>query len=373
MTARGPWIAMAALLLAGCQSGNPVPLVLGHVANLSGADHAGTQAERGIRLALKQRTDDNLAEALQGRPLHVRHTDTRGQLDAYESEAVRLAEVNRVIGLIGGATPDEVARLDRSHRLVLAPAGVRPPGASDLVFALGMRPAQQAFMLAKYLAEESEAREIVILADERREEFLIVAEALARQLQQCASAQGKKVAVHSVRFGKDAKWDELAKLIVERRSLGGVIFAGQARDWVELRRKQTLAIPLIFAGDDGDVANLQGGAGKETIYFATAFTPDREAPRIQTFLQNYRDAYKEEPDVAAALGYEALQLYVEALKAISPSFTIEKLQAALREIKDFPGLGGTLTMTADQYVRRTLYIARQDGANLTMLRRYSPG
>src|ERR1700719_2448531 len=102
MTTTGRALALAGLLLAGPAGcfgpSSPPPIYLGHVANLSAADQSGLHAERGIRLALKQLTDDNLAESLQGRPLHVRHTDTKGLLDAGESEAVRLGGVNRVVG-----------------------------------------------------------------------------------------------------------------------------------------------------------------------------------------------------------------------------------------------------------------------------------
>ncbi len=100
------FIALAAVLpaLAGCQSGaSPPPIVLGHVANLSGVEPFGRHAEQGIDLALKEAVDANIAEALDGRPLRVRHTDTRGRLDAYESEAVRLVSLNRIIGSMGGA------------------------------------------------------------------------------------------------------------------------------------------------------------------------------------------------------------------------------------------------------------------------------
>src|SRR5947209_20430576 len=85
MTSRGLRLALAAMLLmaAGCQnSAGPPPIVLGHVANLSGIDPAGRHAGQGIDLALKEAADANIAEALEGRPLHVRHTDTRGEVNA---------------------------------------------------------------------------------------------------------------------------------------------------------------------------------------------------------------------------------------------------------------------------------------------------
>jgi ABC-type branched-subunit amino acid transport system substrate-binding protein len=375
MTTKGRLTTLVGLLLAtaaGCQgSGNPPPIFLGHVANLSGADPSGKHAEQGIRLALVQLTENHLDEALGGRPLQVRHTDARGQLDAFEAQAVRLVGISRVVGLIGGATPDEVARLDAAHVPVLAPAGVRPPGVSDMTFAVGMRPGQQAFILAKHAAEDADLADVLILADERREDFVAAADAFARSFIHARQEQGKKATAMPVRFGKDAKWDELAKLIVERKSLGAVFFAGKARDWIELRRARDLPIPLLFAGEDGDAAGLQDG-GHETIYLATAFAPDKGAPRAEAFIRKYQEGFKEPPDVAAALGYESLQLFAEALKHVGPTITAEKLQAALREVKEYSGLCGTIGITADQFVRRPLYLARYEAAGLVVLRRYEP-
>jgi branched-chain amino acid transport system substrate-binding protein len=377
MRTGGQAIALAALLTAavpGCYGTTaPPPIYLGHVANLSGADRSGMHAEQGIRLALKLLTDDNLTEALLGRELKVRHTDTKGSLDAAEAEAVRLAFVNRVAGLIGGTTPEEVARLDRARIPVLATAGVRPAGTSDMVFGVGMRPSQQAYVLAKYAAEDLDYADVVVIADERREEFLGVAEAFARHFVQQRTAKGKvaRTPPLALRFGKDANWDEIAKAIAARNSARAVVFAGKARDWVELRRKMpaTTSLPLLFAGDDGDGANLQG-ATKQNIYLATAFAPDKDAPRMQNFMQKYKDAFKEEPTVAAALGYESLQIFAEALKQSGANLTVEKIQSALRELKDIPGLAGPLAMSKEQYILRPLYIGRCNGPLLTPLKRY---
>jgi branched-chain amino acid transport system substrate-binding protein len=368
-------LVLAGLAFAGCQgSSEPPPIYLGHVANLSGADHAGKHAEQGIRLALQQLTDHDLAEALGGRPLHVRHADTKGQLEGYESVAARLTQVNRVVGLLGGFTPDEVARLDHAKIPVLTLAGVRPAGASEMVFAVGMRPSQQAFALARCAALELRTRDVVVLADQRREEFLALADAFGRYYNDASRNQPVPVVtnVTMTRFGSDAKWEELAKQIVERKSLGAVLFAGSARDWLEIRRKQKMALPLLFAGSDGDVANLEGADAPETIYHATAFAPDKDAPESQVFIQKYRDAFKEEPDVAAALAFESLGLFAEALKPAGPTFAADKLLSALREIKDFPGLCGKLTVTKEQYVRRPLYVVRLHGAAQTVLKRYEP-
>jgi branched-chain amino acid transport system substrate-binding protein len=363
---------MLALFLTGCQSGASPPVFLGQVANLSGTNHTGKHAEQGIRLALKQLSDDRLREALDGRTLQIRHADTRGQLDAYEGEAVRLAAVNRVIGLLGGQTTDEVARLDRSHVPLVAAAGVRPPGASDNVFAIGMRPAPQAFILAKYAAEDLNLDDVAVFVDERREEFVALADAFARQFAEARRSKGRVAAPPvPIRFGDKADWAELAKrMATPAAAAKAVLFAGKARDCVELRRKLPFATAVIFAGDDGDTAELQGTSGMSAVYLATAFAPDAAAPRQQAFMRQYRDAFHAEAEVPAALGYESLQLYAEALKQISPTFAPEKLQTALGEVKEFAGLAGALSMTADRYVRRPLYLARLDGNSVQMVKRF---
>src|SRR3954453_18612756 len=137
-------LLVAAALLPGAlgcsNDATPAPYFLGHVANLSGPDRAGEQA---IRLAVEQVNKNGLPQPLGGPPLHVRHGDTRGQLDAAEAEAIRLATVNRVLGLIGGTSAEEVQRLEYGHVPVLTPLGYRPPGASEMVFALGVPPEQQ--------------------------------------------------------------------------------------------------------------------------------------------------------------------------------------------------------------------------------------
>src|SRR4051812_47613243 len=86
------WMAAACALL-GCQGkAPPAPVLVGHVAALSGPDKAqGEAAQRGMKLALKEiNTKDD------PRPLQVIHADTRGQSGAFEAEGVRLVTLNRV-------------------------------------------------------------------------------------------------------------------------------------------------------------------------------------------------------------------------------------------------------------------------------------
>src|ERR1700722_17521502 len=109
------WFLAAVITVGvtGCTVSTPTPIYVGHVSDKTRGDKAGDQAELGLRLALVELSkDDALANSLGGRAVHVRHTDTRGDLDAFESQAIRLVNVNKCIALFGGLSAREVDKLD---------------------------------------------------------------------------------------------------------------------------------------------------------------------------------------------------------------------------------------------------------------------
>src|SRR5262249_29431687 len=95
------WLITLACLVStlGCnKSAAPVPVLVGHVATLSGNNKdAGEQASRGIRLAVQEQNAE--AKEKEWRPLRVIHADAQGRLDAFQGEAVRLVTINKVAGL----------------------------------------------------------------------------------------------------------------------------------------------------------------------------------------------------------------------------------------------------------------------------------
>src|SRR5262245_17981594 len=89
-------IPCVTVLFEGCGgSSEPAPIYLGHVASTTGPERdAGQEANLGIRLAIMELAQEEVKPF--GRPLQVVHTDARSDLEAFESEAVRLVKVNKV-------------------------------------------------------------------------------------------------------------------------------------------------------------------------------------------------------------------------------------------------------------------------------------
>lgn len=359
-------VPLACLLTAGCgTSSNPVPLYLGHVATTSGSNrHLGQQETWGIRLAVEQWTKDKTL--VLDRPIHVKHTDAHGSLDAFETEAVRLVSVSRALALYGGNTAAEVVRLDRAGAPVVTPLGYRPRGVSDATLAIGLSPRVQARALAHFALQEMKVQHAVLFLDERDESLGQLSAALEREFGLGDGGQ----TLAKIQFGQDANWSELAGKVGPKKG-EAIFFAGSAKDLLDFR--QALKSPprlLLFAGADGTLP--RGDLGKDPIHVATAFAADPDQPRTKEFIQRFRSAFQEEPDVHAALAHDGARLFVEALRRAQPQ-VLEKLLPELRGTKDFQGLTGLCTFGKDQVLRRPVYVGKREGTTFALLKRYEFG
>ncbi len=369
-------ILAAALCLPACSgSGTPPPVLLGHVAALSGPEReAGQSAARGIRLAVMEANKD--PEKGAGRTVKVIHTDTLGTLDAFEAEAVRLVAVNRVAALLGGTTPQEVERLERARAPALvSPCATRPGSRSEGVFTAGLPAAVQGKLLGRFAADRLKASRPLALADQTRDDSVTLAEAFAREFQ---AARAKKDAKEArtppavLRYGKEVKLADLVKRIAPDKA-DAILLAGSLADLRQLRLDLGEKAPaLLFGGEDGAAKALQEAGGKGAVYLVTAWAAEADAPRAQEFVKKYREAFSEPPDVHAAVAYDNARLLFEALRRMKDEFTGTRLREELAGLKDFPGLTGPLSFGADRQLRRPAFVIRVQEGQTKTEKKYAP-
>jgi branched-chain amino acid transport system substrate-binding protein len=94
-------------------------------------------------------------------------------------------------------------------------------------------------------------------------------------------------------------------------------------------------------------------------------------PQTTAFASKYRESFKEEPDVHAALAYDGIRILVDALRR-GQSSAPDVLVKELRQTKDFPGLTGPLAFGADQLVERPIFVGHMSGPGFVALKRYDP-
>jgi branched-chain amino acid transport system substrate-binding protein len=384
MRTPSPSIVFAAMLLGitGCfTGGTPAPIVVGHISDKSRLDKAGDQAELGIRLALYEvNSDSTLADAFGGRKIEVHHTDARGDLDKLESQAVRLDSVNRSLALFGGLSAPETFALNHAKVPLLTFHGQPAPGAGNQVFYLGMSPIQQGTVLAKFVAQDAMAIQVILMIDEGRAEATALAESFQKTLAQIRRQdKAQEAKVLALRFGKDGKWSEL----IERMNAlepHAIVFAGTVHDfnaWHKVFRRELLASDpqVLYAGSDGDqrLFDLEGEA-KSSVVLATALDCDPASQKVTAFKKNFRDAFptEPEPDVHAALAYDGFRMLVEAMKGTAAQLTPERVRDELLKTKNFAGLTGPLTIPADRVVDRPLFVVRWQDRVVTPVKAYAP-
>ncbi|MFZ5854373.1 MAG: ABC transporter substrate-binding protein [Chloroflexota bacterium] len=110
----------------------------------------------------------------------------------------------------------------------------------------------------------------------------------------------------------------------------------------------------IVGGDGYDTPDLVSVAGPaaDNVYFSTHALMDATGGTegIKKFIAAYNKEYGHDPENAfAALGYDTVYLLVDAIKRAG-SMDAKALKAAIEATKDFPGITGSITFSADSHV-----------------------
>src|SRR5262249_24969962 len=137
-------IRLAALVvaLAGCQRPpESEPLVFGHPVPQTGPNQAAGLLElQAVRMAVEE------ANAAGGRQVRVLHADTDDRPDAFLAQTPRLLAVNRVSGLIGGQSVDQLKQMPTpvvvEQAILVSPSGGTGSVLNRAIFTVGLSPSE---------------------------------------------------------------------------------------------------------------------------------------------------------------------------------------------------------------------------------------
>jgi branched-chain amino acid transport system substrate-binding protein len=129
--------------------------------------------------------------------------------------------------------------------------------------------------------------------------------------------------------------------------------------------------PILFAGELDALETLKSQSSGN-VYLVTPFVKEPDTERAKAFVKRFKDAYEEEPDVHAALAYEAAQLLFEGIRRTQAAAGNSRLRDELADLKDFAGLAGPLSFDEERRLRRAAYVVRIDEGKATTVRRFGP-
>jgi branched-chain amino acid transport system substrate-binding protein len=364
----------AALLLAGCGSrGTPEPILVGHVAPLSGPDrYVGEHERRGILLAVEKA--NSRPEGVAGRSVTVLHGDAGGP-DEATSAAVRLVTVNKVVALLGdmdAAQAEALAKVAQSYSVPLVSPG-GPPGrpASEFAFRSGLAPPFKGQILARFAAGELKASAAAVLVtgvEGRSPAANAVGAAVAAAFTREFRARGGKVAGEWV-YRTPQELRGLADRLRVAPAPAALVAAAPADLAALSHAGLDPKVPLLFAGGVEAPYPFDDAAVDNVVYLATAFVPEAATPRAVDFVRKYRDRFGEAPDAHAALAYDSARLLFEAIGRAGTTDG-PKVREALAGITNFESLTGPCSWGEDQWLVRPGFIVRREKGRAGPAKRY---
>jgi branched-chain amino acid transport system substrate-binding protein len=119
-----------------------------------------------------------------------------------------------------------------------------------------------------------------------------------------------------------------------------------AADFIKEARRMKETAPIVCgqALDSPALFKIAGDA-VEKIFVASTFDPGDSRKEVRGFVERFRKRYGTSPPPAAAQGYDALNLLVYATEKAKSSNPV-KVAAALRSVKNWPGVTGVTTFNA---------------------------
>ncbi len=104
----------------------------------------------------------------------------------------------------------------------------------------------------------------------------------------------------------------------------------------------------------------RAGRHAEGAVFVDGFFPESTVSVIRSFVDSYRSAYQEEPDILSAQAYDAAMIVFSLLREHKD--TPAAIRGGLLGLKDYPGVSGSTTFQGSNEALKQLYIVKvEDG------------
>lgn len=108
-------------------------------------------------------------------------------------------------------------------------------------------------------------------------------------------------------------------------------------------RKDGITAPIIGGDALSSPALMQeAGAAAEGTVVGSLFHPDEPRPEVRRFSVAFQERYGARPDAGAALGYDAVQMLAQAMRA-AKSTVPDSISKALHHLRDWPGVTGAVS------------------------------
>lgn len=284
----------------------------------------------------------NEAGGINGIPIELLIRDDKrdATLSAQHAEALITAGVSAIVGPDYATQAVAVGPIVQQHGIPMVttyPTLPRATEAGNFVFMTAFIDPYQASLMADFARQTLGAMTAAILTEADSTYSMGVSDVFAEKF----TAQGGTIAVQQ--FYRDGATDfgeQLMAIAAVEPAVDVVFLPGLGRDFplaVKQAKSVDIGIAATFLGADGwdrpDLVEL-GGMALEGSFFANHFspgnTPDQLNEDARRFVTVYTAMFGIAPDGPAALGYDAVNIIVEAMRratAATPAAIRDQIEA----------------------------------------------
>ncbi|HFI0054893.1 TPA: ABC transporter substrate-binding protein [Streptococcus suis] len=330
---------------------------IGYNLELSGAVSSyGQNEEKGANLAVKE---INAAGGIGGKKIEVITKDNKSETAESATVVTSLASegANIVIGpATSGAAAAAIPALTSAGVPMITPSGtqtnlvVNDQGqVQEYFFRATFTDGYQGQVMAKYATENLSAKKVVLYYDNSSDYGKGVAEAFKKTytgeiVSEITFASGDKDFQAALTKLKDAEFD-------------AIIMPGYYNETGTIvKQARGLGITQTVLGSDGfdspQFTELATDSAATNVYYLSGYVTTA-SDRAKAFSEAYKKEYNEEPNMFAALAYDAVYMAAKAAEGAADSKALKDNLAAL---KDFEGVTGTMSVDAEHNVVKSVYI-----------------
>jgi branched-chain amino acid transport system substrate-binding protein len=359
----------------GEQQPNRTALKIGYFGDLTGPTYNfGTSALNGVLMAAAH---INQYGGLNNRQMDIVYQDDRGSAEEAARLTGKLIAQDKVLAIIAGGTSGNsraAAPKAQAARIPMMSTSATDPAVTqtgDYIFRACFVDSFQGEAMASFATGKLKAKKAAILYD--------INSPYGRGLTEFFETSFRKLGGEIVNKQSYTQGDSDFKgqLSSIKAAEPDVIYIPGYYLEVALIAKQARAIGLdqpLLGGDGWDAPELWplGGDALNNSYMTTHYSPDDPSPRIQEFVQEYKQRYQNVvPDAHAALAYDATMLLFDAIKRAGTTDG-PQLRDALAQTKNFEGVTGLISMNADRNAVKPAVVLKLQDASFIYQEKIQP-
>ena len=318
---------------------------------LTGGEAAFGQATiQGVKLAAEE--INNAGGVIGGRKIRLVIEDDQGKAEEAASAVTKLITRDNVVAVIGENSSNQslaAAPIAQANGVpMISPSSTNPnvTKKGDYIFRVCFTDPYQGKALAAFVRSNLHLTNAAILKDNKNDYSVGLAEFFTKAF----TENGGKIVAEQSYSGGDTEFRP--QLTTIKQAKPEVLFlpgfytdvgqiAIQARDL-------GMNIPLV-GGDGWDSPTVIqiGGKAIDGSYFSDHYFVGDPRPLTQRFVRAINQKYGHNPEANAALGYDALQILVAAIKKAG-ALDKKKMRDNIAATRDYQGVSGVITMGPDR-------------------------